>query len=724
MDHRRSTWNQLPGALLGRRSRRLGWIRGLIGIGLAASLVSACGLSPLRPAQATPVDRLGMSASGLDMSGPGSWLFGVCPNFSQVSNGRVMSAVSREFGRLARPGALINMLWPSYAENRLRVATVGFHDGRSLRWADELRLVSQRVVPDTGRVISTFAEPKGRYRLVIEDLAVRDVDVIARRVTLENTGVEALNGGSFMALADFALTLTGRDDRLSWRPAEQALLVQNPEAGCATAMAGDDEPSGYQCGAAGLALGPAVAAGIDARDGRLSGHRSAQGVAGTEGALSFDVPALAPGARHSQDLYLSVGAQPEAALAAIAHARRQGFTRLAEADAGFWRDHLARAPRSGGDAREEAVFRRALIVIKQLQADTGGILAAASTISPAYKYVWIQDLVVDVRALALCGYHVEARAALDFMARTQKADGDWWVTHRGDGKPFLAWEHGSEWMGGYWVSAVDAYVAASRDQAAIAAWWPQIERACRFMQAQITPSGLIGPNMDLWETFKDKSWTLTNASFVGGLEAAARMADRTGRSAQAGEWRRAAQGLREALRVQAVVAPEGYWGKGVRPGATRPDPIIDASVLGATWPYGVVSPQDPITRATMARIQQRLLQPGGGVRRWEGDDWYGAQGWCELTDWLALVAHQAGDTALAKRLHASNTDKAHTTGSLQLGEVFDERTGRFTSAFPLGWPEAQYVLTSLAFQGRVPLSLPPQSSRPAAAGSVLPLVSP
>lgn len=671
----------------------------------------ACG-RPGVPVASPRLASSGPAVSDWNASGPGSWLFGVCPNFSQVGNGRFLGVVSREFGRLSRTGALISWHWPSYAENRLRVSAVGLHDGRALRWADDWRLVGQDVVPDTGRVRSRFVEPRSGHTLTIEDVAARDLDVLARRVTLHNGGSQPLEGARFMAGLQYALTLTGAGDHLSYREDAGALVVSNPEARCAAAVGADLEPDGFQCGLAGAPLGPLVGGFRDAADGRLTGRRQAQGPAGTEGALAFPMAALAPGATTAVTLYHTMAASPEGALEALSAARTRGFTQLAEADAAFWARHLARAPVPPAP-REAAVFRRALIVLKQLQADTGALLAAASTLSPAYHFVWIQDFAADVRALVACGYMEEARAAIDFLARVQKADGDWWVTHRADGRPFLLWEHGSEWMGGHWVSALAVYAEATQDEASLRRWWPVIERACRFMTAQITTTGLIGPNMDLWETYKDQSWSYTNASFVGGLEAAARLAERRGLPDQARTWREAAARIRQALRVQAVVAPEGYLGKGVRPGAAAPDRMIDASILGATWPFGVVAPQDPISLATTRRITERLLQPGGGVRRWESDAWYGGQGWCELTDWLALVAHQQGDRALALRLHAANTERAHTTGSLQLGEVFDERTGTFPSAFPLGWPEAQYVVTSLALRGRIPPVLPPAAGVPA-----------
>jgi GH15 family glucan-1,4-alpha-glucosidase len=423
---------------------------------------------------------------------------------------------------------------------------------------------------------------------------------------------------------------------------------------------------------------------------------------GADGALAFKLPALAPGAAASVTLVFGMGEGSAAALAAVERGRAAGFDALAAADERRWGAWLRRAPSMPADAREAAVFRRALVVLKQLQADTGGMLAAPATLSPAYSYVWLQDLAADVRAFTACGYYQEARAALGFVASVQKPDGDWWVTYRGDGRPFKLWDHGSEWMGGHWLGAVGAYFAATGDRAAVRAWWPQIRKACGFMVAQIGPDGLIGPCVDLWETYRDQSWTYTNGTFVGGLEASAAIARSLGEDTDAAAWQAAAGRIRSALRTRAIARPGGWFGKGVRPGSPIADPAIDASVLGLAWPNGVVSADDPAMQATVARVRARLLQPGGGVQRWQGDGWYGGQGWVELTDWLALVAHRGGDAALASRLHTANVERAYSTGSLQLGEVFDERTGTFTSAFPLGWPEAQFVLTSLALRGVLP----------------------
>jgi len=665
-----------------------------------AGVVSVMGACARTPTVVTPqgVDEY---RAKLDNSGPGSLMFGQCPNFSQVGNGRFLAAISRDWGRFARAGAIISWNWPHYSKNRLRVSTVGIRVGNRFRWLDELDLVGQEVVADTGRVVSRFREKEGRFEVIVEDVAHQDLDVLLRRVRVRNVSSAALIGVEVVAYANYAMTLTGQGDRINWQSQDQALVHANASENCAAAFGADRTPDRFQCGVTGLAIGASRSAANDAESGFFHQNTGAGGLAGANGALGVTLNRIERDATDALTIHHSMGRSPDDALALLKRARETAFDDAAQADGTFYRNWLAKAQNLGRDGQERETARRALIVLKQLQADTGGMLASASTISPAYKYVWLQDLAADVRALSACGYFTEARQALDFVARTQKLDGDWWVTYRGDGSPFKLWDHGSEWMGGHWLSAVADYVATSGDRAAGRAWWPAIKTACDFMTQQIQPHGLLGINMDLWETFKDHSWTYTNGSFVGGLESAAEVAEQIGEANTARLWRESAKRLREAILRDTVVEDGGWFGKGRKPNASRANPVIDASVLGLAWPFKVVEAEHPVMQRTVLRIREKLLQSGGGVRRWETDRWYGGEGWCELTDWLALVALQAGDQALAQRLHTANTGKAATTGSKQLGEVFDERTGRFPSAFPLGWAEAQYIMTTLALQGKL-----------------------
>ena len=95
------------------------------------------------------------------------------------------------------------------------------------------------------------------------------------------------------------------------------------------------------------------------------------------------------------------------------------------------------------------------------------------------------------------------------------------------------------------------------------------------------------------------------------------------------------------------------------------------------------------------RIQKDLSSPAGGVRRYTGDRYFDGQPWPVTTDWLAIYYSRIGRHDAAARLHAVNTGYAHKTGSLQLGEQFDEAKGIWVSATPLTWSGAKYVLSAL-----------------------------
>ncbi len=670
------------------------------------SLLASCGQPQVTaPARSISEDGLILRGQQLNLTGPSTVLFGDCPNFSQVSSGRFLAVVSREFGRLSRTGALIGWDYPQMSDNRLRFSTVGVGSPTGFGWLDELVFLGQHIVPDTGRIVSRFRSADSRLEVTVEDVAVRDLDVLARNVRVRNIGTSTVSRVTTTLVHHFALVKSGIGDRLVWDEASGTFLQSRADSSLAVASAASRRPEGIQAGEASDRIGVDQDPVEDARDGVLRGNRQAGSAnsLGVGGALQHALGPVAPGETRETTYFLTVGASGAAARSAVQAARERGWTAIAAADEAFWRQHLARATMPIASEREQAVYRRALIVLKQLQSESGAMLASSAQVSPAYKYVWIQDSTIDGFALLANGMVAEARGILDFFARVQKADGDWWVTYHADGRPCELWEHGTEAMGGHLLTLLGAYVDRTGDVGYGQNRWPMVRKACDWALERITERGLLAENRDLWETFTDQSWSYTNLSWISGFREAARLAMQTGHASEAIRYGQAAGVLENALRVRAVV--RGYLGKGVRLGSMVADPAIDASILGSVWPFRVLVPSEPLTRATLDQIEARLVQPGGGVRRWETDNWYGGQGWPELTDWLALATWMAGDRARADKLHTANTDRALTTGALQLGEVFDERTGRFTSAFPLGWPEAQYLLTSRALHGPVPEDL-------------------
>ena len=127
--------------------------------------------------------------------------------------------------------------------------------------------------------------------------------------------------------------------------------------------------------------------------------------------------------------------------------------------------------------------------------------------------------------------------------------------------------------------------------------------------------------------------------------------------------------------------------------------------LGATMPYGLLRVDDPIARATVAKIERDLK--GGGVHRYATDTYYGGGEWILLTAWLGWHYAAAGqpDQAAAclawiERQADPNLDLAEQVHvNLIAPEKLPEWQARWGPvATPLLWSHAQYLILWKALQ--------------------------
>ncbi len=233
---------------------------------LAAVLAAGCRAPVAAEAAANRSGQVGASRELI------STITGDPPNFAQMSNGSMLTVVSRDFGRGAKAGALVELFWPHYAADHLWDSYVGVvRQGGEATWAHEMKLVRQALAPDTGRAIAAF-EGAG-VRLEVEDVVLPAADVHLRRATLTNTDGQPLAGASLANFAFFTLGHLPGGDRARF---EDGTLVQS-DGGTAVAVAADVPPDAARCGLANLpegTLGPDVAksavaeAVVDSWDGR------------------------------------------------------------------------------------------------------------------------------------------------------------------------------------------------------------------------------------------------------------------------------------------------------------------------------------------------------------------------------------------------------------------------------------------------------------------------
>lgn len=656
-------------------------------IALSGTLLAGCGLMP----QALGGDA---ADSAKALRDPISTITGDSPNFAQLSNGSMMTVVSSNYGRGATPGALLELYYPHYAVDHLWDSYVGISaGGGKLRWAHQNKLVSQRLVPDTGMVVTTFEGPG--YTLSISDVMRPASNAHLRRVAVTNTSGAPLENLSSTCYAFFTLNTLPNGDKLRYDRASGAFLQRDKDV--AVALLSDRSPTGWHCGEATLAIGERRDARLMAEAGKFGNTESASsvGARGVNAAMAQALPSLAPGQTAEVTYAIGVGPQEGQALATAQDALRAGWDGVKREEADHWGRFLAQARMPAMPEKARAVYRRALITIKQHQNDLGGIIAAPTNTSPPYRLVWPRDGAINALTLLQAGYVQEAKAGFEFLERVQQTSGGWAINYFPDASRPL-WDFGVNGnehdQPGIYVWGVEQ-VFKKTCSTWLSARWGSVKRACDFLVKVQEPSGLLSHCRDLWELSHDGTWTYSNAAGWAGLKAGAAMAEHRGEQELAAKYRAAAARLHEAMGRE-LVSSSGAFARGKREKGLDNSLETANLALGSAW-YGAFDDNDPRMKATAAQIEQRLSSPMGGIRRYEGDTYYDGQPWPVTTGWLALYKLSTGDRAGAQRLFDVMTGYAYQTESLMLGEQFDEAKRVWVSAFPLAWSEATYVRSAL-----------------------------
>ncbi len=631
----------------------------------------------------------------------GSWeplsrALGNPPNFAQLGNGSTMSVVSRAWGRGAKAGALVELYWPHYDADNLWDSYVGVKTrGTKLRWAHDLVLKGQRIVADSGLVVSEFEGPG--LKLTIEDVVRPENDAHVRHVVVENTGKKALEDVDVAFYAFYTIGNLPGGDRIRFDAARGA-LVQTDD-GAAIATLADRPPSVAHCGHANWGFGREKDARVAAENDELAPCTDGAGasVAGVNGTLLHRLDTIAPGERKDISYAIGLGSNESKALAEATAALGGGFAARAKEDRDHWSAVLARAPlpqRLPPDARD--VYRRAVITVMQHRVDNGAFIAAPTLTSPVYKLVWPRDGSKTAIDMLEAGFAAEAKSFFELLERLQKDDGSFAINYKPDASgAFL--DLGSAWnendQPGMLPWGVNRVFEATGDADWTKARWPAVRRAAEHL-LDITRDGLVAPSRDLWELETGGSWTYASGSAVAGLEAAANIARVSGAASDAARYEARAEAMRKAM-GERLVTPQGFFGRGLK-GRKVDERLEIANLALGAGGFSLFSDADPRLAKIGDLVAARLGTEGGAVRRYEGDRYYGGQPWPVASAWLSLHRLARGDRQGAEALFLVMTAQARATDTLMLGEQFDEKKKAWLSAMPLVWSEAAYIRTARA----------------------------
>lgn len=290
------------------------------------------------------------------------------------------------------------------------------------------------------------------------------------------------------------------------------------------------------------------------------------------------------------------------------------------------------------EARRDRMVRHSIAVIAGGQAASGAYVASPAY--PTYRFAWLRDGSFCADAMDRHGEHDSAARFHAWVCRTVTALAATFETAIAalpGGVAVLpptrfeldgTLESGEEdWpnfqLDGYgtWLWAFASHVRGRGSDLTT----PERE-AVRLVARYLDAAG-DAPCYDCWEESVERRHAATLAASVAGLRCAA---DLLGDNAFADR----AEDLAAVLADEFVVD-----GSFVKHDATTG---VDASLLWLALPFGVVDVDDPRFVETARRVDAELLGPGGGIRRYRGDTFYGGGDWILLTAWSGWAHAAAG----------------------------------------------------------------------------------
>ena len=314
-------------------------------------------------------------------------------------------------------------------------------------------------------------------------------------------------------------------------------------------------------------------------------------------------------------------------------------------------------------------------LIRNNQHASGAYIASPSF--PTYAYCWLRDGAYIAHAMDLYGEHESAKAFFRWVNATissnrvgtertlrivegaepeglgrhiqsveqirQSLRARWTLDGRRDD---------SEWPNyqpdgyGAWLWGLDEHIERTGDLGL----WEESRETVEYVVECISKVW-SAPSSDCWEEYPDRVHTSTLICMAGGLE-------RIGRRAHDGRALSLAAAIKEYILCHGVF--DGRLAKFCnheRRGDQWPPKrcahagpsigdSVDASLLWAAVPYGVLDLDDPRMVDTVRAIERGRVSEGG-VRRYAADTYYGGGQWLLLTAWLGWYYCRTGEMGKA-----------------------------------------------------------------------------
>ncbi|MFD0590049.1 glycoside hydrolase family 15 protein [Paenibacillus sp. GCM10027627] len=551
-----------------------------------------------------------------------------------------------------------------------------------------------------------------KHPVSVESLhfAVPNTNFIVRQYQFTNTS-ESTQSFSFIVHSSFLISENGLYNTTMFQPSADALI--HFRNGYFFAISSANVCAKFQ---AGLSWEHVQSAELN---GNMIDMRP-------DGAMSWKIEGLAPGASVTIPVYIAAGRNEEQALNELATAKGKESSIWASETDQYWSDFIdAAAPCPLDEPDVKELYERSILMFKLMSDEKTGSIIAAPEFDElfqrcgGYSYCWGRDAAFITTALDKAGLSELSDRFYAWTLTAQSPDGSWQQRHYHDGGLAPSWglqiDEGSSIIWGMWE-----HYKEKEDIAFANLVWPAVERGASFLLGFIDEeSGLPKPSIDLWEE-REASHTYSSAAVYGGLTAAASFAELLDHPSLAEAWRKAAERISSAIMDECWNEEAGSFYRGVNlkvgkdkfdaalsaglqgqivqldkgyaKHVLKHDPIIDISLLGISVPFGAVPSEHERMRRTADAVEAALTVPGvGGIKRYEDDIYIGGNPWILTTLWLSHYRIATGDLAAGRELLRWAMD--HRTATGLLPEQVDKTTGETAWVVPLTWSHAMFVLT-------------------------------